>query len=298
MVPVDVVIVSFNSRDRLRGCVGPIAEIEGARVIVADNASTDGSLATLAGLPVTTLPLPRNGGFAFGCNAGWRAGEAPYVLFLNPDAAIDESSLGELVSVLEADERVGLVAPRIAEADGTLDFSQRRFPRLRSTYAEALFLHRLFPRALWTSEMVRRPDAYERPSSPEWVSGACMLVRRGLLERLGGLDEGFFLYCEDKDLCKRIRDAGFDVRYVPSAVAVHEGGASAPRASLLPVLATSRVRYARKHRSRPAAELERLGIALSALTHVVVSRGGWAARAGHVSSVRAALWGRRPSPAS
>jgi GT2 family glycosyltransferase len=308
MGAIDVVVVSFNSRDRLRNCVAELAALEGVHVTVADNASSDRSLDTVADLPVEAIALPRNGGFAYGCNAGWRAGGAPFVLFLNPDATIDERSLRRLAAVLEEDERVGLAAPRILEADGSLDFSQRRFPRLRSTYAEALLLHRLFPRALWTSEMVRRPDAYERASSPEWVSGACMLARRSLLERLGGLDEGFFLYCEDKDLCKRIRDEGYDVRYVPEAVAVHEGGASGPRSSLLAVLARSRVRFARKHRSRAAAELERLGVALNALTHVVLARGGRPSRAGHAAALRAAfartaparseLGGRRASPAS
>ncbi len=89
------------------------------------------------------------------------------------------------------------------------------------------------------------------------------------------------MYCEDIDLCRRLRDGGHDLLYEPTATVVHEGGASAPRASLLPVLAASRLRYASKHRSAPAALLERLGIALEALTHVVVSRGGRAARAGH-----------------
>ena len=79
-------------------------------------------------------------------------------------------------------------------------------------------------------------EAYERPGSPEWISGACMLVRRRALEELGGLDEGFFLYCEDTDLCKRLWDAGHGVRFEPARPRVHEGGASAPRPSLIPVL--------------------------------------------------------------
>ena len=89
------------------------------------------------------------------------------------------------------------------------------------------------------------------------------------------------MYCEDIDLCRRLRSAGHDLLYEPTATVVHEGGASAPRAALLPVLAASRLRYAGKHRSAPAAMLERFGVALEALTHVVVSRGGRAARAGH-----------------
>jgi GT2 family glycosyltransferase len=108
------------------------------------------------------------------------------------------------------------------------------------------------------------------------------------LEELGGLDERFFMYCEDVDLCRRVRDAGYDVRYEPEAVAVHEGGASAPRASLLPTLAESRLLYARKHRGRTAAGVERGGIALGALTHLLVARRR-AVRAGHARSLRLAL---------
>jgi GT2 family glycosyltransferase len=283
-----VVVVSYNSRERLRTCVEGLAGRPGIEVVVVDNASPDGSLEAIEDLPVTGLQLDRNGGFAHGCNAGWRTRKGDFVLFLNPDATIAEADVRRLASVLDAEPRVAAVAPKILHSTGELDFSQRRFPRLRSTYAQAFFLHRVFARALWADETVRRLEEYERPGSPEWVSGACMLVRRRALEELGGLDESFFLYCEDTDLCRRLWDAGHEVRFEPTATAVHEGGASAPRPSLIPVLVSSRVRYASKHRGRLAALLERIGIALGALTHSVVSSGGREARAGHLRSLRRA----------
>jgi N-acetylglucosaminyl-diphospho-decaprenol L-rhamnosyltransferase len=285
---VDVVVVSYNSSRTLRDCVGPLTGLAGVHVIVVDNSSTDGTLATIADLAVTLIPQTTNDGFAAGCNAGWRRGSAPNVLFLNPDARIDAMALDMLARVLR-DQRVAIAAPRILDEDGSVDFSQRRFPRLASTYSHALFLHRLFPGAAWTNELVRDPAAYAAPGSPEWASGACLLVRRDVLEALGGWDAGFFMYCEDKDLCRRTRDAGYDIRYEPAAVVRHEGGASAPRASLTGVLAESRLRYARKHSGRLAAALERGGIALTALTHILVSRGGGAARAGHAAALRAAF---------
>ena len=295
MPEVDVVVVSYNSADRLRACVEPLAATGWAHVVVADSASTDDSLGSLAGLPVKTIPLAENRGFAHGCNAGARSGGAPYVLLLNPDATLAPEALERMVQVAEEDPAVGAVAPRITEPDGTLDWSQRRFPRLRSTFAQAFFLHRFFPLAPWTDELVRDTSAYEEPASPEWASGACLLIRRPALERLGGLDEGFFLYCEDMDLCKRLRDAGLDVRYEPGAVCIHEGGASAPRAALLPVLAASRIRYARKHRSLHVAMLERLGVVLGGLTHALVTKGGRAARRGNLRAVARALE-PRPRP--
>jgi N-acetylglucosaminyl-diphospho-decaprenol L-rhamnosyltransferase len=292
---VDVVVVSYNSGSTLRACVVELAASPYTRVIVADNASTDDSLAVVADLAVETLALRDNRGFAAGCNAGWRAGEAPYVLFLNPDATIDVESIQRLVAVLERDGDAGAVAPKILESDGSLDYSLRRFPRVRSTLSQAFFLHRLFPRARWTDEVIREPERYERAGVSDWVSGACVLVRRDVLEQLDGLDEGFFMYCEDKDLCRRIWSSGREVRYEPSAVVVHHGGVSAPRASLLPVMAASRIRYARKHLRGPFPLLERLAMSLLALTHVVVSRGGRARRAGHAAALLVALGLRSPA---
>jgi N-acetylglucosaminyl-diphospho-decaprenol L-rhamnosyltransferase len=286
---VDVVVVSYNSRLELAGCLEPLLGAEELNLIVADNASPDGSLEAVAGLPVTALALPHNGGFAHGCNAGIAAGSAPYVLLLNPDADIRREAIRTLADALTADERIGAAAPRIVADDGSLEFSQRRFPRLRSTYAQALFLHRVFPHAQWVDELERDPAAYEQAGSPEWVSGACVLLRRSAVEAIGGLDDGFFMYCEDIDLCRRLRYAGYDIRFVPGAVVTHEGGASAPRASLLHVLAASRLRYARKHRSPAGALLERLGIALGALTHALVSRGGGSVRRGHLRALWRAL---------
>lgn len=289
MTSVDVVVVSFNSAAHLRECVEPFVPAPDVNVVVVDNASSDASLDAIVDLPVRAVRLGRNGGFAHGCNVGWRLGRAPFVLFLNPDARIDLDAVERLAEILERNEQVGIAAPRIERQNGNLDFSQRRFPRLRSTYARALFLHRLFPRATWSDEVVRDPLAYERPSSPEWVSGACLLMRRSLLEELDGWDETFFFYCEDIDLCQRVRNAGYDIRFEPSVIAFHQGGASAPRVTLRPVLTQSRVQYSQKYSGRLASALERGGLALEALTHVVLSRGGLQARASHARSLKPSL---------
>lgn len=281
MAKLDVVVVSYNSREHLRGCVMPLSGLEDIDVIVVDNASSDGSLETVADLPVEVIARESNGGFSVGCNAGWRSGSAPFVLFLNPDAVIEADAARKLVAVAAGDAAVAAVAPRIVDHDGGLLFSQRRFPRLSSTYAQALFLHRLFPQASWSDEVVRDREAYERAGSPEWASGACLLVKRSALEQVDGFDEGFFLYCEDKDLCRRLRAAGLDIRFEPSAVVRHVGGASAPHATVIPLLAASRARYARKHCSAVPAAGEGIGIALGELTHALGGRGDRSVRAAH-----------------
>jgi GT2 family glycosyltransferase len=286
---VDIVVVSYNSREHLREAVEPLAAVDDFDVVVVDSASVDGTLETIADLPLSAIALNENRGFGHACNVGWRRGRAPLVLFLNPDATTTETAVRQLVQTAESDRRIAAVAPRIVDEQGVLDFSMRRFPRLRTTFAQALFLHRVLPEAGWTDELVRDPAAYGRSGSPDWVSGACILVKRPVLEQLDGFDEGFFMYCEDIDLCRRIRDVHLEIRFDPGAVVEHEGGASTPRAALLPVLAASRIRYAAKHQPRHLARLERAGVALGALTHAVISRGGLEARRGWARALVRAL---------
>jgi N-acetylglucosaminyl-diphospho-decaprenol L-rhamnosyltransferase len=296
MPDVDVVIVSYNSGDSLRACVTPLAASPGINVVVVDNASPDGALDSIDDIDVDRVQLDRNGGFSHGCNVGWRRGSARFVLFLNPDAIIVPASVTLLQREFESDEGVGIAAPFIRDANGNIDYSQRRYPRLRSTFARALYLHRIIGEASWVDELVRDEDAYRRTASPDWVSGACLMIPRELLMKLDGWDERFFMYCEDIDLCRRVRDLGLDVRFVPEATVVHEGGASAPRPALLPVLAESRVLYARKHRSAAGAVGERLGLALEATTRLAVTQGGGAARRGHARSLAVIAGRKRVQP--
>jgi GT2 family glycosyltransferase len=278
---IDVVVVSYCSSDTLRGCIAPLAGLPDVQVIVVDNASPDDSLATIADLPVTTVAAPRNGGFAYGCNLGMSHGRAPYVLFLNPDARLHKADLDVLAGVLESDPSAGLVGPRILDDAGTVMESQRRFPDVLTAWGQALFVHRLIAR---THEMIEGAAEYERAGEPDWISGACMLGRRADFERIGGMDEAFFLYSEDTDICKQIRDLGMTVRYEPRAVAHHTGGASAPRSTLLPVLARSRVQYAFKHGSRLSAVVQAVGIAVGEATHALVRLGRGRYARGHAAA--------------
>jgi N-acetylglucosaminyl-diphospho-decaprenol L-rhamnosyltransferase len=284
---IDVVVVSYNSSDRLRACVEQLSRQPSIQVVVVDNASQDESVAVVSDLPITVVRLEKNLGFGGGCNAGWRAADAPYVLFLNPDARIAPEAVLQLTAVLERTS-AGAVAPRIVDSSGALEWSLRRFPEVRSIYGQALFAHRLFPDAEWTDEVIREPGRYEREGPCDWASGACLLVRRATLEHTGGFDEGFFMYCEDVDFCRRLWDAGQPVVYTPTVVCTHAGGASAPRWRLMRVLAQSRIRYARKHFGRIRAATYQLGVALNALTHVLAGR-GIHGRLGHARAFAAAI---------
>ena len=186
----------------------PLSRLAWVDVTVVDNASPDDSAGAVAGLPIELVRAPRNGGFAYGCNLGMNGRASDFVLLLNPDARLDPTSLEHMVSALQEDERLGAVGPRTLDEDSRLVWSQRRFPRLRSTYARALFMQRAVPHASWCDEVIRERAAYERPGSPDWLSGACLLLRRAAVEAIGGLDEGFFLYSEETDLFARLRAVG------------------------------------------------------------------------------------------
>lgn len=293
---VDVVVVSYNSGATIRGCVETLCALAWASVTIVDNASPEPCAPAIADLPVRYIPAPQNGGFSYGCNLGAVTGTAPYILLLNPDARIEPEGLAALVEALDGEGSVALAAPRILDDDGRLDWSQRRFPRLRSTLAQALFLQRLFPRAAWADELIRDPTAYAQPRAPDWVSGACVLVRRAALERLGGLDEGFFLYSEDTDLCRRVWSAGWRVRFEPAATARHVGGGSAPRHQTEWISARSRVHYARKHHGRFVAALYAGCVALRGLTHAAAWMHRPAIARAHAAAGKAALAAVRTQP--
>ena len=286
MLSVDVVVVAYNSRQHLRACVEPLAGVPGVSIFVVDNACPERSFEVVEELAgVRVIHMPRNGGFAYGCNGGWRAGGSELVLFLNPDARLETAALARLAHALETDPVAGVVGPRTFSEDGTLRWTIRRFPSLRSTYGQALFLHHLAPRASWVDEVVRDPARYERPGRVDWLSGACLLVRRSTLEAVGGLDEGFFLYVEDIDFCWRVSRAGLDVVYSPDAVCVHEGGRSLPQARLLPMLAASRLEYAKRHHGAIGAIVERVGIGVGEGLRTIVGRGEPGYRRGHLRAL-------------
>jgi len=245
---IDVVTVAYRSRSDLRRCIEPLTGERGIHVVVVDNACPDGSPETLQGLDVEIVSMGWNAGFGSACNAGAARGSGNAVLFLNPDARIAPEDVRALAECLDRYPDCGAVGPHLLEANGDLQLSMRRAPRLGSAFAEALGLHHLFPRAAWSSEIIR--TGYDAPAEVDWLSGAVLCVRRSAFETVGGFDEGYFMYSEDTDLCTRLRAAGFSVRYEPAPTAVHEGGRSAPRPLLRAHAAAARMRYFRIHRSR------------------------------------------------
>ena len=301
MSETDVVIVAYNSADTLRACVEPLARDPSLSLVVVDNASSDDGARTVADLDVNLLGSTRNLGFAGGCNLGWRSGTSPFVVFVNPDVRAVPDDLLRLADALH-DPEVGVAAPRILNDDGSVQHSQHRFPSLRSSWLQAVFLHRALGGSSWANEDVVEPGAYERAGSPDWVGGACIALRRDTLELLDGFDERFFMYCEDMDLCRRTRDLGLRVEYRPTATIFHTGGVSAPRPQRMEMLTRSRVLYAARFdpglRYGLFVAALALGLALRAALdrrHRGVHLGGLRGLARGVAEVRRAAGAGRPA---
>ncbi|HEX4589791.1 MAG TPA: glycosyltransferase family 2 protein, partial [Gemmataceae bacterium] len=232
-----VVIVNYRTADLtidcLRSLAGEAAALPGLRAVVVDNASGDGSAQRLAAAVreypwASFQPLAGNHGFAAGNNAGLKpalsADQPPqYILLLNPDTAVRPGGVHELLRFLEAHPDVGLVGPRLEDPEGTPQRSAFRFPTVLGELENGTRLG-LLTRAL--SRYVVAPPVPVEACRSDWLSGACLLVRREVFEAVGLLDEGYFLYFEEVDFCRRAADAGWPCWYVPSARVVHRVGSS------------------------------------------------------------------------
>jgi GT2 family glycosyltransferase len=232
---LSAILVNYNAGDELRRALQSIAdEMQGRswEAVVIDNASTDdsrlivGEFAPMASL----LENPENVGFARAVNQGLSLTAARRVLIMNPDCRLVAGAIATLDAELDLHEFCALAGPRILNPDGSVQGSARGDPdMLTGLFGRTGVLGRLMP---WAG-LARRnvvSDAAIRSGHPsvvvDWLSGACILARRDALAKVRGFDERYFLYWEDADLCRRLRTAGYHVRYVPGATAIHRVGHS------------------------------------------------------------------------
>ncbi len=230
---VSLIIVNHNSGDRLVQCVRSVfaanADLE---VIVVDNATTDSSLAQLeAAFPADPrLRIIRhrdNLGFSVACNRGADFAQGQYLLYLNPDCLIETNTISELVTTLEQDSTIGMGGGLLLNPEGTEQAGGRRLvPTPWRTFVRVFKLRRLarrYPHLFSDFNLHLRPLP-DRPVEVEAISGACMLVRREALQDIGGLDEDYFLHCEDLDWCMRFRQKDWKIVFVPGARVIHFAG--------------------------------------------------------------------------
>jgi N-acetylglucosaminyl-diphospho-decaprenol L-rhamnosyltransferase len=261
MTDVSVVVVSHESRELLARCLAALAADAGrlatAETIVVDQASHDGTAAWLAAEhpDVRVVALSENVGFGAGNNRGAAIARGRWLLLLNSDAFVRPGAIDELVRFGDAHPAAGAVGPKLLWPDGRLQRSCRRFPTVFRLATEYLYLRKLAPRSRVLSGFYCGEFPHDAARRVDWLTGACVLVRRGLYERLGGFDEDFFLYSEEVDLMARAAQFGAETWFDPAAEVVHLWGGTAGRASALALeeQARSHVRYLDKHASRATA---------------------------------------------
>ena len=269
---LDIVIVNWNAGAQLRECISSVAaaSLEGlslSRVVVVDNASTDGSVERLeAGtLPLEVLRNDRNRGFGAACNQGVRGSRADYLLFLNPDTRIARDALAVPVAFLEeaAHRSIAICGIRLVGEAGTVHRSCARHPRPRHLAARALGLDRIAPRTF--PGLFLCDWAHDDDRAVDHVMGAFLLIRREVFEELAGFDERFFVYLEDLDLTLRAKQRGHATWFLARTQAYHRGGGTSDqvRAARLYYSLYSRMLYGHKHYAFPTA------LALDALTLLV-----------------------------
>lgn len=235
-----IIIVNYRTAeltiDTLRSLSSQVSDLGGGRVVVADNASRDGSLELLRTVIkqegwtdwVSIVPLDHNGGFAFGNNSGIRAAlssgnNVDYVMLLNPDTVVRSGAIKALAVFMDSHPDAGIAGSLLENADGGVECSAHRKHSPLSELDAGACLG-VLSRLLSRYRVSPPPRDHAHPC--DWVSGASMIVRRAVLEQIGLLDEGYFLYFEEADFCWRAKNAGWEVWYVPESRVMHLEGAS------------------------------------------------------------------------
>jgi len=251
---LSVIIVSWNVRELLKKCLCSLEReaelLNGWEVecLVVDNASTDGTPDMLRReFPkVQLIANQKNTGFAAANNQAFRSCTGDYILLLNPDTEFRQGALREMIRRLESDPSTGAVGPSLIGADGAVQPSCFPVPALFREAWCLLGLDRLHPLSLYPVSKWSRSG---RPRKVEGVQGACIMIKRTVIEQVGLFDERFFIYAEEADLCRRIRTAGWSIWWLPTAHVIHYGGQSTRQVApdMFLQLYRSKLEYFRKH---------------------------------------------------
>jgi GT2 family glycosyltransferase len=226
--------VSYKSLSFLKECLDSISsnppELK-YQVIVVDNASRDGTVESVKKdhPEVTLIENERNIGFAAANNIAIERSDSKYIILMNSDCRVFKKSMSKLTAFMEKNLRVGIAGPKIINTDGTIQLSCRRFPSAFDAAAHTV-LTNIFPRNPFSRKYKLADIEKDRAFKVDWVSGSCMIIRRKALKETGLLDENYFMYVEDLDICYRMWQKGWKVFYCPQAEIMHHiGGSSGGR---------------------------------------------------------------------
>lgn len=250
---LSVIIVNYNGREVLPDCLESLQRFLGRiyfEVLVVDNASRDDSVEFLRKeFPwVAVIENSENLGFARGCNIGMSSSKGEMILFLNPDTRLQNDALTPLLDFLLKNPSVGLIGPRIVYTDGRFQPSCGKLPTALGEIRDKMLYALAKSNIAGVASLLERK--YTNVRSVGWLTGACLLARREAVDAVQGFDERIFMYFEDKDLCKRIAEAGWSVVYFPGAIVSHLLGKSSQGSDsirLRHIYRTSQRYYYKKH---------------------------------------------------
>jgi GT2 family glycosyltransferase len=252
---VSAIVVCLNGLPYLERC---LESVRGCETIVVDHGSTDGSLELVrTRFPDARILEQENVGMGGGNNAGMRAGSGRYFLLLNSDAWLVEGALERLVEFADRHPRAAVIGPRLRNPDGSLQRSVRGFPTLWRLSTEYFFLRMLAPHTDVLNPLYRGGFDHDSERQVDWISGACLFVRREAADGVGLFDEDFFMFSEETDWCFRFHEAGWQVLFYPGAEVVHVGGAS-HGGTLYHENLRSHLRFFAKHYGPEEAERARM----------------------------------------
>ncbi len=280
-IDLSIIIVSWNVRDLLRDCINSIVIGRGdlnVELIIVDSASSDGSMQMIqSDFPQQQFPwiqliaCNENVGFPRGNNIGLETAVGRTILLLNPDTVILGTALSQMVAYMDANPDIGVLGPQLLNPDKSVQSSRRRFPTMATAFFESTWLEPYAPTKLLQNYYAQDiPD--DGVADVDWVMGAAMLVPAGVVAQIGGMDEAYFMYSEELDWCRRIKDAGWRVVYFPEAQIIHYTGKSSEQAVTARHINFNRakLRYFRKYHGRFPTTVLRLFLLCNYLWQIIV----------------------------
>ena len=256
MKDISIIIVNWKVKKLLKKCLDSILKYKedlDIEIFVIDNNSNDGSLEMItSNYPeVNMISLFINSGFAKANNLGLKKAKGKYLLLLNPDTEITKNFFKKILKYLDENNNVGILGPKILNSDNTIQRSVRRFPTFISQVLILLKLKNILSNNVFLSNYLYKNFNYNKTQEVDQVMGAAMFIRRSVLEKIGLLDENFFIWFEEVDYCKRANKFGFVVKYFSEANIIHKGGASFNKQSVIKnqmIFNKSLLRYFKKHK--------------------------------------------------
>lgn len=223
---LSIIILNYRNKNMVKYCIKGIKKLNLSlkyEIIVVDNNSHDGcgEMINKHFIDIKFIQAKGNRGYATGNNLGIKKAQGKYILILNPDIAILSNAIQRMYEYLETNTKVGIIGPKLLNADKSLQYSCGNFPDWRLPFFRRTFLSKTKAGKKWLKKYLIMDWDHNQTREIDWLFGACLMIRKEALDKVGLFDKNFFLYLEDTDLCRRFWKMGFRVVYFPIAEVVH-----------------------------------------------------------------------------